>query len=87
MASISILHLRALALVLGLSACGGAAAEPGVEQSLPANDPICESSNTAPGCTPSAVAWAVTCNAPAPAPAVWCSLPEGGDTSGKVWCC
>ena len=81
------LTIALAALSLVLSACG-AAESSAIEQPAPAIEPpppACKSANTAPGCTPATAAWAVTCDAPIPAPAIWCTLPEAGD--GKIWCC
>jgi hypothetical protein len=53
----------------------------------PATIPVCKSSNTAPGCpVPNSASWAVTCDIPTEAPAVWCSSPDGS-TLSTVWCC
>jgi hypothetical protein len=82
----------ALFAVLCVVACGAAdegpqpTIEPELSPPAPTPAPVCKSSNTAPGCTPSSAAWAVTCDAPVPAPAVWCTLPEGGG-DGRTWCC
>jgi hypothetical protein len=74
-----------------LAACGNVTQTPAPAPeapptTAPAAEPVCEVSNTAPGCVPSSIAWVVTCDASVPKPAVWCSMPER-DTSGKVWCC
>ena len=86
-----------VATALLAMACGGVAVEPTPSSdpapsdssapTAPAPAPVCKSSNTAPGCpAATSASWAVTCDITTPAPAVWCTAPEG-DTSGKVWCC
>ncbi len=80
-----------VALAYLASACGGVAEGSAPElapvPAEPAPAPTCKSSNTAPGCRDvTSASWAVTCDAVTPAPAVWCTLPDG-DSSGKVWCC